>query len=598
MLFTLAAMAGGALMKEILVTDFGADPTGRTDSTQAVTRAIEACPEAGGKVVFPKGEYHFHREKGHERDLYLSNSDVVNPRRISLLIEGRKGLTLAGKGAKLIFHDRVMPLAILKSQSISISGLTIDWERPLMSQGKIIESGQDGFTLEIDQKENPYVVEGGKLYFTDTTWKRGVWSFMEFDPKTRGVEHNTGDGGITNGEWWKGPVTEIRPGVVKFSFKCTRFPKVGNILVARHGSRDHAGAFILDSKNISLTDMAFRHTSGLGILSQYSENLTFKNVDVAPDPKSGRMYAGHDDGLHFSNCKGQILVEGCEFQGLMDDPINVHGTSGRVMEKLAPDSLKCRFMHGQSIGLRFGDVGDKVSFLDHETLLSRGLGKIKAITDRTEDSFTVQFEGRVPYGLNTGDALENLTWTPDFTVRKSIFGRVRARGLLVSTPGRVLVEDNLFLSSGAAILIAGDANGWYESGAVTDVTIRRNRFEDCNTSPYQFGEAVISIFPEIPRLGDKPFHRNIRIEDNSFLAFDSPILWAKSVGGLTFRNNRIKASSAYPPRMKDRPGLTFIGCEEVSVSGNKVSKDFLGKGARIDGGKKETFRVDGWPASE
>jgi hypothetical protein len=34
----------------------------------------------------------------------------------------------------------------------------------------------------------------------------------------------------------------------------------------------------------------------------------------------------------------------------------------------------------------------------------------------------------------------------------------------MSTPGEVLIEKNTFESSGSAILIPGDANGWYESG--------------------------------------------------------------------------------------------------------------------------------------
>lgn len=581
-------------MKDVLVTDFGADPTGRQDSTVAVARAIEAGSAGTGRIIFPKGEYHFHREQGFERTLYLSNSDVVNPRRISILIEGRKGLKIIGKGARLIFHDRVMPLAILQSEDISLTGLTVDWARPLMSQGRVLESGPEGFTLEIDPQQHPYAVEQGRLFFTDKAWKKRVWSFMEFDPKTKGVEYSTGDGGFTDGEWWNATVTEVSRGRVRFAYKCRRFPKVGNILVARHGSRDHAGAFILDSKNISMEKVAFRHTSGLGILSQYSENLTFKEVDVAPDPKSGRVYAGHDDGLHFSNCKGQILVEDCEFQGLMDDPVNVHGTSFRVNEIVDSDSVRCRFMHGQSVGLRGGDPGDTISFLDHETLLSRGQGRISSLERHSPEEFTVHFVKRIPYGLKVGDALENLTWTPDFTVRRTVFGRVRARGLLVSTPGKVLVEDNTFLSSGAAILIAGDANGWYESGAVTDVSIRRNRFIDCNTSGYQFGEAVISIFPEIPKLAEQPFHRNIRIEDNQFLAFDAPILWAKSVGGLTFRSNVVRASGAYPPRMKDRPALTFIGCQDVLVVGNKVERGFVGRGVSVEGGRRDTVRVKDW----
>ena len=100
-------------------------------------------------------------------------------------------------------------------------------------------------------------------------------------------------------------------------------------------------------------------------------------------------------------------------------------------------------------------------------------------------------------------------------------------------PGKVIIENNVFESSGSAILIAGDANAWYESGAVRDVLIRNNDFRyPCNSSIYQFCEAVISIDPEIPTSEQKyPYHRNIRIMDNTFHLFDYPIL--RTVGRRT-----------------------------------------------------------------
>jgi len=55
---------------------------------------------------------------------------------------------------------------------------------------------------------------------------------------------------------------------------------------------------------------------------------------------------------------------------------------------------------------------------------------------------------------------------------------------------------------------------------------------------YQFTSAIISIYPEIPDLDGqkKYFHSGIRIENNEFETFDIPILYAKSVDGLTFKN--------------------------------------------------------------
>ncbi len=582
-----------AASHSITVDDFGAKPNSIADSTAGVAKAIAAA-KPGTTIEFSQGEYHFYRENGIERDLFLSNSDVANPRKIAILLEGRKDLHLKGHGTRLIFHDRIMPVAILNSEKISLDGFTIDWERPLMSQGTVVQSGPNGFSLDIDKRKYPFTIESGHLVFTDTTWKRRVWAFMEFDHETRGVAYGTGDSGFTNGDWSNASVTEPQPGIVHFDYKCTRFPRVGNILVARHGVRDHAGTFIADSKNVEISNVFYRHTSGLGVLCQYTENLSFNHVDVAPEPMTDRVFAGHDDGFHFSNCKGHITVENCHFEGLMDDPINIHGTSVQVVEKLGPTKLKCRFMHGQSVGLRFGDSGDTVSYLDHESMLSRGKGKIVGVKHLTPEDFTVELAEPVPGSLNVGDALENLTWTPSATIRHSEFGCVRARGLLVSTPRKVVVEDCIFRSSGAAILISGDANGWFESGAVNDITIRRNRFENCNSSNYQFGDAVISIHPEIPKLGTSPFHHGITIEGNTFNAFDAPILWALSVGNLKFLGNTVHQSNTYKAFHPKAPGMTLIGCEDVQVHDNKIDPKFLGNTVKIEGGNLKSIDIKGW----
>lgn len=55
----------------IYVTDFGADPSGKTDSTEAVIRALEQAKkfrqqdlEKGITLDFPKGVYHFYPDLG------------------------------------------------------------------------------------------------------------------------------------------------------------------------------------------------------------------------------------------------------------------------------------------------------------------------------------------------------------------------------------------------------------------------------------------------------------------------------------------------------------------------------------------------------
>jgi hypothetical protein len=291
------------------------------------------------------------------------------------------------------------------------------------------------------------------------------------------------------------------------------------------------------------------------------------------------VVSGHDDGIQVSNCRGLVLVEGCRFHGLMDDPINVHGTSVRIMARPAPDRLVCRFMHEQSTGLGWGHAGDRVGFIENDSMRTVGEGLVASFRPIDRDNFELRLEKPAPAEIEPGDALENLTWSPDVVIRGNEFASNRARGLLVSTPGRVVIERNHFESSGSAILIAGDANYWYESGAVRDVAIRNNVFGPaCLGSPYQFGEGVISILPEIPKPDPAfPFHRNIRIEDNEFHPSDYPVLYAKSVNGLTFSNNRVSRGRAFAPYHGRKATLTFEACRRVRVDANRVDPDVLGR---------------------
>jgi hypothetical protein len=268
----------------------------------------------------------------------------------------------------------------------------------------------------------------------------------------------------------------------------------------------------------------------------------------------------------------------------MDDPINVHGTSVRIEERLNDYTLLCKFMHHQSLGMHWANAGDKVGFIENKTMQTVVTGIVKSFRAIDKELFELTFEQAVPKGIIVGNALENLTWTCNVSITNSLFKSCRARGILLTTPGKVVIENNIFESSGSAILIAGDANYWYESGAVKDVVIRKNIFRaPCMTSMYQFTEGVISVFPEIPQKDEKtpPFHSNILITENEFHLFDYPILYALSVDGIEFSNNKLSRSRQFEPFHKRKNGLTFEGCRKITVTGNTAEGDVLGNSIQL-----------------
>ncbi|MCC7377567.1 MAG: right-handed parallel beta-helix repeat-containing protein [Verrucomicrobiales bacterium] len=569
---------------EVRITDFGARPDSRLNVVVAVQRALEACRKLDQPVlVFPPGRYDFWPQGCLERDYFESNTTQDNPKRLAILIENFGGLTVEGNGSTFVFHDRMQPFTVDHSTQVTLRNCSLDWDIPLTAEGTVEAAAADHLDLRLDDRQFPYVLEGGKLVFVGEGWKSAWGDAMEFDALTLRVVAQTGDSGCLGPRWRDYRAEELEKGRIRLWHPFGRRPAPGNILVLRHSVRDHAGLFIVNSKEVTVENIDMHHCAGLGLLAQYSENLTVRRFRAVPSPRR-KVLSGHDDGVHVSNCRGLVRIEDCRFHGLMDDPINLHGTSVRIIERTAPNRLVCKFMHHQSTGMIWSRTGDRIGFIDHESLRTIAHGVCARFETRDRDTFEVMLESPAPESLQVGDALENLTWAPDVEIRGCHFASNRARGILVSTPGRVVIENNRFESSGSAILISGDANQWYESGAVTDVTIRRNLFDaPCLTSMYQFSEGIISIDPEIPKPDPmSPFHRNIRIEDNEFHPFDYPVLFAKSVRGLVFSNNRLIRSHEFAAFHARKATLTFEACREIRVEGNRFEGEVLGRNIALE----------------
>lgn len=580
----LVALRVAAEATVISVNSFGLKPDSRVNATPYVVKALEECrkhPEA--LLTFEKGRYDFWEAHTTLRDYYETNTYDVNPKILAILLDEMQNVTLDGQGSEFIMHGRMQPVTLHRCKNITLRNFSIDWDIPLTAQGKVVNSTEQYMDVEIDTEQYPYIIENNQLIFVGEGWKSACWSMMQFEPETHFVCYNTGD----NLGWVRYHAEALKKGVVRLkepNGKPVPYPVAGTMLVLRHSTREHAGMFLYHSEGVKMEHINVYHTGGLGVLSQYSKNLTFNDVNIAPNKAKNRVLSGHDDGLHLMGCSGQVTIENCHFAGLMDDPINIHGTCSRIIKVLSPNRVQCRFMQDMSEGMEWGRPGETAGFIESKTMHTVGKGIIAKFEVVNKAEFIIEFSEPMPTGIREGNVLENLSCTPDAEIRNCHFGSCRARGVLVSTPGKVVIEDNVFESSGSAILIAGDANYWFESGAVKDVTIRRNEFRyPCNSSSYQFCEAVISIDPEIPEPDVRyPYHRNIRIEGNTFHLFDYPILYARSVDGLTFIDNKLIRNTTYEPYHYRKEGITLEYCRNVRIGRNQVEGDVLGSKVKLD----------------
>ncbi|SEW53858.1 right-handed parallel beta-helix repeat-containing protein [Chitinophaga arvensicola] len=565
----------GAAQSRIHVSDFGLAPNTFTDATVRVQQAIAACKNQPGAVLeFAPGRYDFYPDSAVKKVYYISNtsSETEVPEKtktIGLFFENFRQLTIEGNGAEFVFHGKMVTWLFDHCQDMTLRNITVDFARPSMSELtlKTVTASRVEASIHPDSK---YAIINGHL-----EWYGEKWGMKQF----HAVLADTAQGLNTYSSWKpfdKSTATETAPNNVVFTGDFSGFKGApGNVLSVRDGIRDQAGMFIQHCRNVHLEHFNMRYMHGLGIVSQFSENLYYDHMEIAPDKKHGRIMATFADGMHFSGCKGEIVITNSHFQGLHDDPINVHGTHLVISEKTGPRTLKLRFMHHQTYGFEAFFAGDSISFVHAATLQGYATGQISSARLINEREMEVTLRNDLPQGITSGDCLENITWTPSLTVRNCRFESVNTRGLLVTTRKKVVIENNQFYRTGMhAILIADDAASWFESGPVQDVKISGNTFEGC---AYNLGKEnyVIAIAPENHELlKGYMVHRNIRIEDNTFKIYDHPVLTAKSTGNLSFTRNRISWMKDYLPATTLGAAFRLTGCEQVHIRENKWDVPF------------------------
>ena len=566
------------------ISAFGLKANSSKNASPVLQKAlakIKAEYKEGEKVIlrFPEGRYEFHEKGAAVREYYISNHDQTNPKKVGIALEDMKNLTLDGQGSEFVFHGRMLPVSLLRSENCLLKNFSIDFENPHIAQVKIVENDpQDGIVFEPAPWVDYRIAKDSIFEAYGEGWTmRHSWG-IAFDGDTKHLVYNTSDIGCpTKGASEVAPRRIHAPG-----WKDARLVP-GTVVAMRGWGRPTPGIFLSHDVNTTIENVKVHYAEGMGLLAQLCENITLEKFGVClkgdADP---RYFTTQADATHFSGCKGKIVSCNGLYEGMMDDAINVHGTYLKVVKRVDDRTLVGRYMHGQSWGFEWGCPGDEVQFIRSNTMELVGKqNKIISIRpydkEQTEGAreFLITFQEPVDQVVNeqSGFGIENLTWTPEVLFSGNVIRNNRARGSLFSTPRKTIVENNLFdHTSGAAILLCGDCNGWFETGACRHVIIRKNRFVNALTNLFQFTNAVISIYPEIPDLKGQQqyFHGGpeggIVIEDNEFETFDAPILYAKSVDGLVFRNNTIKLNTEYKPFHPNRNRFWLERVTNVTIA--------------------------------
>lgn len=561
--------------EDLSILDFGARPDSGEDATPAIRQALETCKEKGIKrLVFSPGRYDFWPDRAAEAFCFVSNNDP-GLKRIGFPLDGFDSLEIDGGGAALVFHGPMVPFLVRDSRNLTIRNLSFDFERPFHSEGKVLAITPETVDVHFSG-EFPYAVRDGVLVFTSpkpapdakTTVTSGeviypYGSLLAFDAARKEPAYMAKDRfraktGIH--------AEEIGTGRVRL-FVDHVSAEPGNVLV--FGSpRDYPGIIVEDSENVRIENVDIHHCGGMGVIAQRSSDVFVHEVRVVPPEGSLRVLSITADATHFVNIKGKIELVDCVFESQKDDATNIHGLYARITRKIAPDEIEVKFVHPQQFGVDFIKPGMRLELTKGPTLEPLGYAVVTDVSRLNGECTVVKVEKPLPETLVEGDAVADADAnTADVLIKNCIIGKNRARGILLGSRGKTVVEGNTFHVPGASILFEGDARFWFEQAGVRDVVIRGNTFDNCNFGVW--GNAVIQVGTGMDKTAraTSRYNRNIRIEDNVFRMFDStPLLNLYAVDGLTFRNNRLEKTSAYPPREGAAPEMFVIeGCVNLEI---------------------------------
>lgn len=522
--------------------DYGLEPDSGRSAGPIIARALQDVRGSeGATLVFAPGAYDFYLEDAASRPLYISNTageeDLPGAlRHIGVDLRGLAGLTIDGQGARWRFHGPMTYVAAQGCRDLTLRGLTVDMVRPTMSEMTVEAVDDGGMTCRV-HPDSAYEIDGDKLVFVGEGWRfDGVGpraQVQQYDP----VQKRT----------WRTPfkplehalrARELAPGRVRLDMD--RRPEVaaGQVFQMRRDHRTEVGFFFEQCRGVTLSEMTVRYMHGLGVVGQFSDDITLEKLVCAPEMAGGRTCAAFADFVHLSGCGGRVALRDCFFFGAHDDVLNVHGTHLKVVDRPDPRTLVVRFMHPDTYGFEAFFPGDEIAVVAADTLLPAAAARVERAEAVDPRRIRLTLAEAVDFPAEGAYVVDNLSHYPQVEVAGCDMAAIPTRGILVTTHQPVDIHHNRFYMMGmSALSIADDARSWYESGPTTQVAVHDNLVIGC-------GSPIFYVCPENSRIvPGRRVHGSLEICGNRVVVArpEDELVRVRSLERLRVRGNAIMA---------------------------------------------------------
>lgn len=498
-------------------------------------------------LLLQKGNYVFLSKYAQERELYITNTiadkeysetDKKHIHKIALDLKGINDLEIDFNNSTIILDGKMTNIVIENCENITLKNLTIETVQPNVHKITILKASPFYITFKIDETSN-YKEENGDYYWYGTDYisyftenkNTGAWTPTA---KPSNYSHLNKNG--SHPFYGVSSIKEIAPRVFKARYIVPKDFTEGQIFYVFSKIRKNVGIFIDGSKNVKLENVTQRFNYGLGVVAQNSQDIELNKLNFSPRDGAEVDFCSLADFICISMCRGTVSVKNSNFNSCANDCCNVHGIYFKVLD-VQGDIITLGYSHRRTFGFNPLRVNDTINFIDPKTLAE--LGSSKILQSEMIDRYRIKL--KVSTRVNNypaGTVVEDVTACPDFEFSENTLNRIALRGLLVTTRGKILIENNKILNTGmSGIYVSNDALTWHESGRVKSMMIRGNAFMNCE-------ENSILILPENRRFQGF-VHENIYIENNLFVLNGIPALNVNSTKNIIMKNNVYKGKPSF-----------------------------------------------------
>ena len=572
--------------RTISVADFGATADDGKNDLPAVRQALAKAlaSETAVELVFPKGNYDIDGEPEDHHALSIRNA---------------ANLVLNGTGAQIrILNPEMGWLALRDCRNVIVRGFSIDYDPLPFTQTKVVAVDREAATFDVR------IMDGfpslGQEYFQRSQRKWGSLYSRE-NPRLKKPD-------AVN---WIAPASwqEIRPNVFRIKARHERFLadcEVGDLYM--HVARNNPCkiVFMATCADVSIIDVTAYACPSSPFTGNRCTRVSVLDSNVLLKEK--RWVSANGDAIHFQRNRIGPWVEGCRFEGIADDIMNIYAMRNPILAVRGKRRLLIR--DWQPPTLTPESVGETMYVFNPREGTMVTVATVAAVK-KTGEGTVVTTEKDLPdiqpgTDFDADIAFFSSALSRGFVVRDNVLRYGARFGIAVPTRGG-LIENNTFeLCGGPAINVLNHQRARPEIDMLPggDLIIRGNTIRDCDFSGVcrtmnNPGAIYVGIHDRHHNMSSWRGVENVLIEDNTVVNWRRAGIHLASATNAIIRGNTIvtRDGDEFPlDEAAPRAAIMVHHASNTIITGNRIvdSRDLEGEnGVLVDGETTEAIQRRG-----